>query len=90
MGEMKKKGPAAMASDYTTHFAEPSNVRREILTLRKNWGTGITDEAAQQAWKTLSLMLIYCPRDMFDLVSATMAEFQDRMAYMNIDYLGEL
>lgn len=71
-----------MTNEIQEYFQDEKNCYRDIGAARKAFGSTTTTEAQyDQMEKTLSLMFLYCPEDIQDIVLATLEEAELRRQY---------
>lgn len=67
------------------YYTVKQNCYDDLVLLRKAWGfTSFTIEAAGHAYKTLTIMWLYCPKEIQYIVDATLAELERRCELMNM------
>jgi hypothetical protein len=67
------------------YYRTAENCYADILVLREAWGhISFTIQQAGQAYKTLQLMWLYCPRTIEHIVQAHLDELEKRCQLMGM------
>lgn len=79
------KACSAMQDSIDEYFKVKQNCYDDMIVLRKAWGyTSFTIEMAGHAYKTLTIMWLYCPIEIQYIVQATLSELQRRCELMDM------